>query len=276
MQWALGQCVIQRSLPPVLYTTPCTLHLHSKPCILHVASASRNLNERGANLGAVARALRVALNDDLLIAEGERPIVAGLVASEEGHRESGNLELDGGAADHRRHGLHLHQRVVILPRELDSDEVDVVSVVRVLLARPAEVVDVPLLLLEIVLYPVVQPSDLTILLLADEDMFKTTRVVVAYAAVRGEPQVEEQVLKVGRCAHAFCAGILTVSLQPFVCETHDGCGDQRIQKFGLLALFLRRLPLRLAHLALIVVEKRDESFGRASLPEWMRLINILE
>ena len=48
-----------------------------------------------------------------------------LVASEEGHRESGNLELDGGAADHRRHGLHLHQRVVILPRELDSDEVDV-------------------------------------------------------------------------------------------------------------------------------------------------------
>jgi hypothetical protein len=96
----------------------------------------------------------VADDAEVLVAELE-VVGAVLFAREEEERQEREVELGRRAAEEGRAGLDLVARVVVAPLELDRADVDVVAAARRALARPAEVVDRALLLLEVVLDPVV-------------------------------------------------------------------------------------------------------------------------
>lgn len=94
------------------------------------------------------------------------------------------------------HRLNLSLRIVVCPSKRDTNEVHVIAIVLVLLADPAKIVDVALLLFNVVLDPVVQACDVAVFLLANHHVLKPGGVVVCDTAIRCKPKVVDDILKV--------------------------------------------------------------------------------
>mmetsp|Transcript_67381 Transcript_67381/g.140404 ORF Transcript_67381/g.140404 Transcript_67381/m.140404 type:complete len:213 (+) Transcript_67381:206-844(+) len=148
---------------------------------------SRNLNVRSGDLvPAISNSLRVALDVDFLIFEPTH-VVAILVSTQECKGENRHFELHRTATKHRAHWLFLLVWVIVLPHEFDRDQVHVIRIVLVLLPNEAEVVDIAFLLFQIILDPVMQTNDLSLLFLPNEHVLEPRRVVLPEPSIWRQP-----------------------------------------------------------------------------------------
>lgn len=150
----LGTCTCTRLLAAVLRP-----HRAPRTSIIDSSPASRNREEGGRDLGAAHALLGVAIDLDLFGTELETRLAI-LLARKENEGEESHLKLDGAAEKDGAHGLDLRFGVIVIPSEGNGDNMNVIVVVGVLLSLPPQVVDISLLLLQPVLDPVVQTSDL--------------------------------------------------------------------------------------------------------------------
>mmetsp|Transcript_35126 Transcript_35126/g.81391 ORF Transcript_35126/g.81391 Transcript_35126/m.81391 type:complete len:244 (-) Transcript_35126:729-1460(-) len=177
--------------------------------------ALRGRGERCADVGLSAVSHVVASHLD-----GVRSDLHDLLLLAAKEAKGVKSELKGGRAADKGRALRLQ---ITHPLELDCDELLILAGRHV--AHPTilrlgldvtHVVEISLLFLLVHLDPIVEAYDHSVLLLADEDVLKATRIVLDNALVESEPKLVELLLE---CS--LTGGGLALGNEPAVAIAHD-------------------------------------------------------